>query len=316
MELLPFFIIGFIIAVGLWILCIYLYERPRKGSGAPNDEGTSGSTAPSPPQSYGTVISEPGVYGKRKAQYHEFRSRKKALPAAFWRVSIIVFLAYFVVVVGYLSWSSWPLYLAVLGISLFFALVAFIKKSINRTSMTPLMKAASKGQTQECQRLLSQGAKLNAKSALGDTALLFACARSHFETVRFLLGQGSPVNGLGSDRRAALTVTATQKQSAEQLRIVELLVASGAEVDAMDKYGKTALMYAVENGNTGVVRFLIDHGADVNKAYIKRVRTENDGHYYVHQSVLSFAAPESTEIKEMLMAAGARETADDQIGTI
>jgi len=32
-----------------------------------------------------------------------------------------------------------------------------------------------------------------------------------------------------------------------------------------NKYGKTALMYAYESGNESMVKFLIRHGANINK---------------------------------------------------
>ena len=45
---------------------------------------------------------------------------------------------------------------------------------------------------------------------------------------------------------------------------VKALLDKGADVNAKDKYGDTALMGAAEAGNTDVVRVLLDKGADVN----------------------------------------------------
>jgi len=44
-------------------------------------------------------------------------------------------------------------------------------------------------------------------------------------------------------------------------------VAQGAEVDAKDRFGYTALHRAASDGNEDVVRLLLDHGADVNAEY-------------------------------------------------
>jgi len=45
---------------------------------------------------------------------------------------------------------------------------------------------------------------------------------------------------------------------------VELLLKKGANVNAKDKYGGTALMYAAVKGHKEVVELLIENGADVN----------------------------------------------------
>ncbi len=40
----------------------------------------------------------------------------------------------------------------------------------------------------------------------------------------------------------------------------------GANVNSVDKYGKTLLMYFLCNGNIDIVQYLVEHGAKVNKA--------------------------------------------------
>ena len=42
------------------------------------------------------------------------------------------------------------------------------------------------------------------------------------------------------------------------------LFASGADIDARDEHGQTALMIAARDGHTPVVRWLIAHGAELN----------------------------------------------------
>lgn len=48
------------------------------------------------------------------------------------------------------------------------------------------------------------------------------------------------------------------------LQKVELLVKSGANVNARDRYGQTALMWAVIKGEDSIIRFLIQKGANIN----------------------------------------------------
>lgn len=46
-------------------------------------------------------------------------------------------------------------------------------------------------------------------------------------------------------------------------RLAELL-AAGADLDACDEHGQTALMIAARDGRTETVRWLVAHGADLN----------------------------------------------------
>ena len=47
------------------------------------------------------------------------------------------------------------------------------------------------------------------------------------------------------------------------LDVLERLAAAGTDIDALDRYGQTALMLAAINGRTEVVRILVDTGADL-----------------------------------------------------
>ena len=42
------------------------------------------------------------------------------------------------------------------------------------------------------------------------------------------------------------------------------LIREGADVNARDRYGQTALMIAAKNGRSRLVQFLVDQGADLN----------------------------------------------------
>ena len=63
-------------------------------------------------------------------------------------------------------------------------------------------------------------------------------------------------------------MTREWKQAARRGSIDELqrLVAGGADVDARDEHGQTALMLAAVEGHGHVVEWLVEHGAALDHA--------------------------------------------------
>lgn len=58
--------------------------------------------------------------------------------------------------------------------------------------------------------------------------------------------------------------------------MVKLLIAKGLDVNAKDKYGRTALMCAARGGHAEIMRLLLDSGADVNAKMITNQSFELD----------------------------------------
>ena len=78
------------------------------------------------------------------------------------------------------------------------------------------------------------------------------------------------------------------------LSAIEQLISSGADVNAKDAFGSTALMMASSNGQKAVVEMLISAGADVNER-------DNGGMTALH----STAENANVSIAEILISAGA-----------
>jgi ankyrin repeat protein len=140
--------------------------------------------------------------------------------------------------------------------------------------------------------LLESGANVNAKESWGGTtALMWAVSERHADAVTLLLGHGADVharsnyvaaaNGRGFEGRTPLVESATQKVEEfasgwltplmfaareGDVASARLLVAAGADVNAVAGDGKDALGLAVFNGNYDVASLLVDSRANLNRA--------------------------------------------------
>jgi Ankyrin repeats (3 copies) len=94
----------------------------------------------------------------------------------------------------------------------------------NAQGLTPLIVAASAGQTDTVRSLLARGAGIDASSADGRTALIVAAQSNQIETVRALIAAGANVNRGTRGTGTALEVAENKGET----QISALLLASGA----------------------------------------------------------------------------------------
>ena len=108
---------------------------------------------------------------------------------------------------------------------------------------------------------LARGAKVDARSEEGDTPLMSAAVYSTADCMRLLLDRGAEPNA--QDMRGGTALM----RSVRDLSKVKLLLDRGAEVDARSGRGVTALMVAANSpGKSDVVRLLLDRKADPHAA--------------------------------------------------
>ena len=97
--------------------------------------------------------------------------------------------------------------------------------------------------------------------AYGDTTLMDAAKRGSYKAVEELLKSGADVNAKDEYGATALMYAAFYSGNTET---VELLLKHGANVNAKDTDNGTALMSAASGGKTEIAKLLLQHGANVN----------------------------------------------------
>ncbi|KAK2711915.1 hypothetical protein QYM36_012889 [Artemia franciscana] len=118
-----------------------------------------------------------------------------------------------------------------------------------------LHHAVKEGRADICKLLIGFGAKLDAMNAKKDTPLLIAIRNNNLELVKLLLKRGANPN-CGEYLHLAV-----KKGSAD---VCNLLIKSGAEIDATNVHGETPLGTAIKTSNVDLVKLLLKRGANPN----------------------------------------------------
>jgi len=140
-------------------------------------------------------------------------------------------------------------------------------KPENINGDSPIIRWAARDRLDLVKIALDHGANADAIDAYGGAALLLPAQNGDYDMVRLLLEHRADPNRPfkhGKDGRTPLMFAIM----GGHLNIVELLLEHGAQVEAKDDYGETALTYAVKHQDREVARLLLTKGADIN------VRTE------------------------------------------
>lgn len=101
----------------------------------------------------------------------------------------------------------------------------------------------------------------------GHTLLHNAAFRGASDLVAYLLSQGADVQAVNAQNETPLHTIALRDTSdivPDHLAVLDLLLAAGADIDALDQDGHSPLACTYVGANIAVARRLIKHGADVN----------------------------------------------------
>lgn len=111
----------------------------------------------------------------------------------------------------------------------------------------PLMTAARYGQSDVVNFLIDKGADINFRNQNGDTALMYAAMIDEFDLKRY--------------------AKSTKKTSPrDNMSVIRALVKNGADINAKNNQGKTALYELIKNKSDNITAFtyLLNKGADAN----------------------------------------------------
>ena len=139
------------------------------------------------------------------------------------------------------------------------------RKSSTVEGSTALCFAVEGGSLEAMKDLLDHGANVNGKSTNGMTPLGYAAIHGKMDEAKFLIANGADVNLLGIiDSRGAEWSPLTSAASVEDLDMLALLLNNGADLEAKNNEGDTALMITAKGTLSKSVKFLISKGANVN----------------------------------------------------
>lgn len=123
-----------------------------------------------------------------------------------------------------------------------------------------LLEASAQGDAQKVQMLLAQGVSAEVRDGQGNTPLLLATDRNHFEAAKVLVEAGADVNAQNRIHDSAYLLAGAQGR----LDILILTLRHGADLKSTNRYGGTALIPACERGHVDVVKTLLQAGVDPN----------------------------------------------------
>jgi uncharacterized protein len=197
---------------------------------------------------------------------------------------------------------------------------------------TYLIDASADGDVETMRFLLERGADPNIASVYcNSTALLQAALCREHAAVDLLLAHGADVHALDRCSHQNAFEYATEKVDpivlerllaagargslrhigfsidggAAAREVVRLLVEHGIDINAIDDWGRTPLMWAAEYAEVETVRFMIELGADVHRVSAANMNGVENRH-----TALSLARGEKrADVVALLRQHGARDSA-------
>jgi ankyrin repeat protein len=166
-----------------------------------------------------------------------------------------------------------------------------------------LIQAASKGDLAVVQRLIGEGASLEARDNRGRTALLAATHANHVAVARALIAAGADVNAKDDVEDSPFLYAGAEGR----VEILNMTLAR-ADLKSTNRYGGTALIPAAHHGHPEAVRALL--ATAIDKDHVNRLGWTA----LLEAVILGDGGPVHTEIVRLLVEAGANVNLADRDG--
>jgi ankyrin repeat protein len=131
-------------------------------------------------------------------------------------------------------------------------------QSHGHRGQTPLIIAATSGKLHNVAKLLEQEVDMERRDTQGFTALAAAAQANKTDVVKLLIGSGALVDAKTADGAGLSALMAAAYMN--NMAVIQLLLDSKATVNLLDNLGRTAVDYAMSEGNTAAAQKLIDSG--------------------------------------------------------
>ena len=129
---------------------------------------------------------------------------------------------------------------------------------------TPLHVAAGEGQSDAVAYLLTQGADINSRDECGHIALFDAVQGSHSAVAKVLVDGRCEVKLKDEEGKFLDDVVLTLAAKRGLIDVFKLLLARGVTVNTIGRHGKKSLTETAGAGQSDMVAFLLDQGANIN----------------------------------------------------
>ncbi|HEX6993378.1 MAG TPA: ankyrin repeat domain-containing protein [Gammaproteobacteria bacterium] len=179
------------------------------------------------------------------------------------------------------------------------AVAAVVLVAAGRAFGAPLVDAARLEDHEKALALIEQGADVNEAAADGTTALHWAVAADDVVLVERLLAAGADPNAVNEFGATPMSEAAIVGNP----DVIARLLDAGADPDSANEDGQTALMLLARTANVDAARLLLDHGANVDAREVLRGQT----------ALMWAAAERQPEMMRLLIEHGADVDARSRI---
>lgn len=200
----------------------------------------------------------------------------------------------------------------------------WINSHVNKNEQSALHVAVQHGHVEAAIKLTELGSSLDLKDINGRSAVLYAARYGRMDLLKFFgerLAQQSPFSESDSQGDSALHLASIHGH----IECVRFLVASGADVNAPNKFGETPLHKAARTDNLPLVELLLELGADANamgrdgkprhvaasEATARRLRASTPGAGSASGSAVPAASPQYMVDVDKLLDEEEREEKND-----